>query len=141
MMIVKKGGCIIINKNTKQIAIVHRIKQDDYSFPKGHIEKGETVVEGAIREAIEETGNNVKLLKENEIYITKYETPSGENVEVYYYLAEDCGKYDGVINEEDKEICNWYKIKDIEKRLTYSNDIAMWKEIKSLVESEIKKKP
>lgn len=44
-MKVKKAGCILINKKTKEIGLVYRIKHKDYSFPKGHLEKNETLKE------------------------------------------------------------------------------------------------
>ena len=40
-MITEKAGCFLIKKETKEIALIYRKKQNDYSFPKGHVEKGE----------------------------------------------------------------------------------------------------
>ena len=54
-MITEKAGCFLIRKETKEIALIYRTKQNDYSFPKGHVEKGETLKEAAIRETAEET--------------------------------------------------------------------------------------
>ena len=36
---VKKAGCILLNTESKSIALVYREKQKDYSFPKGHQEE------------------------------------------------------------------------------------------------------
>lgn len=63
-MITKKAGCFLINKETKEIALIYRQKQNDYSFPKGHVEKGETLEETAIRETAEETKRIAKILDE-----------------------------------------------------------------------------
>ena len=52
-MSVKKAGCILINYEKQKIALVCR--NNEYSFPKGHLEKGETIQECALRETIEET--------------------------------------------------------------------------------------
>ena len=38
------------------VAVVHRPKYDDWSLPKGKLERGELEVEGAVREIAEETG-------------------------------------------------------------------------------------
>ncbi len=38
---VKKAGCILINPKDKTIALVYRQHLNDYSFPKGHLEKNE----------------------------------------------------------------------------------------------------
>ena len=45
-----KAGCFLINRETKEIALIYRKKQNDYSFPKGHVEDGESLKEAAIRE-------------------------------------------------------------------------------------------
>ena len=51
-----KAGSILVNKKTKKIALVYRRDIGEYSFPKGHLEKGETFDEAMIREAKEELG-------------------------------------------------------------------------------------
>ena len=78
-MITKKSGTILINLKTKKIGLVYRKKKNDYSFPKGHLEKGETLAECAIRETKEETDldiadlevfNVVDDIQPNKHYIT-----------------------------------------------------------------------
>lgn len=54
-MKVEKAGTILINLKTKKIGLIYRKKQKDYSFPKGHKEINETLMECAIRETNEET--------------------------------------------------------------------------------------
>src|ERR1700756_1760886 len=44
-----------------QVALVHRPKYDDWSFPKGKLDPGEHVLLAAVREVAEETGLRVKL--------------------------------------------------------------------------------
>ena len=39
-----------------ELAVVHRPRYDDWSFPKGKLEPGESFTEGARREVAEETG-------------------------------------------------------------------------------------
>ena len=136
-MATKKGGCFLINRKTKQIALIFRPKKNDYSFPKGHIEEGENLKECAIRETIEETARDIKLIMEEPIYINKYTTPQGEDVEVYFYLAEDLGEYQGEIKEEDKEISEWFDIKDVRNILSYDDLIEMWDEVLPIIETQI----
>lgn len=54
-MKVEKAGCILINKENNKIGLIYRQKQKDYSFPKGHRESEESLIECAIRETAEET--------------------------------------------------------------------------------------
>src|SRR5580693_10587153 len=44
-----------------QVALVHRPKYDDWSFPKGKLEPGEHVLLAAVREVAEETALEVTL--------------------------------------------------------------------------------
>ena len=46
----------------RRIAVVHRPRYDDWSFPKGIVEKGETWERAALREVGEETGCKARLI-------------------------------------------------------------------------------
>jgi 8-oxo-dGTP pyrophosphatase MutT (NUDIX family) len=47
------GGVVVADG---KVVIVHRPKYDDWSFPKGKLDEGETFEEAALREVEEETG-------------------------------------------------------------------------------------
>ena len=68
-MVTQKAGTVLINKEKGQIALVYRKKLGDLSFPKGHLEEGETLEECAIRETIEETGRNCHLVSNDSNYM------------------------------------------------------------------------
>ena len=137
-MIVKKAGCILINYNTKKIALVCR--NNEYSFPKGHLEKGETIQECAIRETIEETGHNCHTVCNEAIAQIHYTSSKGENVENYFYLAIDDGVSKRKIKEKDKEETIWKDFNEIEETLSYSNLKELWNTIKNRVNKEMQKK-
>ena len=59
-MKIDKGGCILINSENK-VAIVYRKYRDDFSFPKGHLEKDESILDAAIRETEEEIKRKVRF--------------------------------------------------------------------------------
>ena len=126
----KKGGCILLSSDKKKIGLVYREKLKDYTFPKGHIEDGETILECALREAEEETGRRCKLLSDEVIGIISYDNFEGK-IEVYMYLAIDCGCTDKVIAEKDKETLKWININDVEKVLSYSDLKDFWNEVKT----------
>jgi phosphohistidine phosphatase SixA/8-oxo-dGTP pyrophosphatase MutT (NUDIX family) len=44
-----------------EVAVIHRPRYDDWSLPKGKLATGESEVDGAIREVLEETGFHVRL--------------------------------------------------------------------------------
>ncbi len=134
----QKGGCVLINTDTKKVALIFRPRLNDYSFPKGHMEFGEDVKECAIRETIEETARDVAIIKDNPIYLNKYITSSGEEVECIFYLAKDLGEYKGEIAEADRELCEWFDIDEVEKKLTYKDLQEMWESVKPFVIEELK---
>lgn len=123
-----KAGCVLINRENKQIGLVYRKKCDDYSFPKGHLEKDETLYECAIRETEEETGRKCKLVSEKEIGIIEYTNFEG-NIKTYMYLAIDEGLTDKVIDEKDKENLVWVNYDDVIDKLSYQNLKDFWKKI------------
>lgn len=139
-MKVKKAGCILIDLQNKKIGLVHRTKKGDYTFPKGHLEKGETLQECAIRETKEETGRNCYMILEEEIRVLNYLTPSGEDVENYMYLVADDGIYNGKIAKQDKEILVWKSLDEVEDTLSYEDLKEMWREIKCKVQHILENK-
>ena len=55
---------MIQNRQTNKVLVQDRIKSwKGLSFPGGHVENGESIVDSAIREVREETGLDVKNLK------------------------------------------------------------------------------
>ena len=130
---VLKAGCIIINLREKTTALVFREKQQDYSFPKGHMEENETLVECALRETAEETKRDGKLLEEEPIYIEEYVTPSGEDVRMYYFLAEDIGPSDN--DCEDTHPIFWIPFEEVYDKLSYPSLKKVWNAVKEKAES------
>lgn len=129
--LVKKAGCILINLQEKEIALVCR--NGKYSFPKGHLEKGESLVECAIRETKEETGHDCHLVSNKKLSKIYYSNPKGENVENYFYLAIDDGITNDEIDEKDKEQTKWVKYSEVETTLSHQNLKDFWNEIKQKV--------
>ena len=129
-----KAGVILINKN--KIGLIYRDNHNDYSFPKGHLEEYESLLECAIRETEEETKRRVKILFNDEIYIENYVTPSGEECECHYYLGLDDGHSDN--DSTDTHDLVWVDFDKVSDTLSYESLKKLWNSIKSKVSEYIK---
>ena len=60
---VHAGGGVVVRGGPEGlvVAVVHRPRYDDWSFPKGKLEPGESFEAGALREVEEETGLRCEL--------------------------------------------------------------------------------
>lgn len=119
-----KAGCILINLENKEIALVFR--DGEYSFPKCHLEVNETLQECAIRETREETGHNCHIISNNVIAKLNYQNAKGEEILTHFYLAIDDGLTKDVIDEKDKEVTVWRNYQYVETMLNYSNLKELW---------------
>ena len=80
--------CMILDPATKRIVVQKRVKYwTGLAFPGGHLERGESLVESAIREVREETGLIVSDLKPCGI-IHWTRTDADEHYFVHLYRTE-----------------------------------------------------
>ena len=133
-MKIDKGGCILINSENK-VAIVYRKYRDDFSFPKGHLEKDESILDAAIRETEEEIKRKVKLISEEEICKEEYSSFEGEIV-VHYYLGFDDGESDN--DSEDVHDLIWCDIDKVVDMLTRESTKKMFIDVKYKIINRIK---
>ena len=130
-----KAGCFLVNKENKSVALVYRQKHNDYSFPKGHLENGETLEECAVRETAEETKRVAKIIKKFEPYIERYTTPKGEKCVCYMFFAIDDGKSDN--KSEDTHDTFWIPFEKVEEQLSYQNLKDTWNKVKDKIKTII----
>jgi len=132
-MVTKKAGTILLNLKTKQIGLIYRKKDNGYSFPKGHLEIGETLSECTIRETEEETLRANHLLFNKEICVIKYTTPLGEEVENHMYVSIDDGPTLKDIPLCDTESFKWFDFEDVESNLKFDNLKELWNTVKKQI--------
>ncbi len=88
----KSCGCVpytMIDGTVHYLLI--RSRNGDCGFPKGHVEKGESEIETAIRETFEETSVKVEIIHDFRRE-TRYTMRGGKEKTVVYFLAKYIGQ-------------------------------------------------
>ena len=118
---VRAAGAVVTRKGG-EVLLVHRPKYDDWSFPKGKLDRGEHVVTAAVREVAEETGLDVRLGPA--LARQRYRMSNGRWKSVDYWTARVVGSDDVARYRPNAEIdaVEWVPWKEAERRLTYSYD-------------------
>jgi 8-oxo-dGTP diphosphatase len=104
-----------------ELLLIHRPKYDDWSFPKGKLDPGESFREAALREVLEETGLICSLGAS--LPTTLYRDARERLKEVRYWLMEVVS---GEVEERapDREVDGWQWtcLEEARSRLTYERD-------------------
>lgn len=118
----KSCGGIVYRKfhGNTEILLVKHINSGHWSFPKGHVERGETEVQTASREIKEETGIDV-IIDASFRETVSYSPKKGTHKVVVYFLAR-AKNTDYVPQEDEIADIKWVEIDRAETVLSYDND-------------------
>ncbi|QGK72375.1 NUDIX domain-containing protein [Allosaccharopolyspora coralli] len=123
---VRAAGAVLWRdgKNGAEVAVVHRPRYDDWSLPKGKLDKGELAAEAAVREVREETGFECVLqrtLRQVRYPVPAHSAPQGTATKVVdYFAAHSCGGEFVAGNEVDE--LRWIPVAQAPELLTYPHD-------------------
>ena len=118
MPIIRQAGSIVVRLDGKEpqvLLVTARRNPKNWIFPKGHIEKGETPEEAAVRETREEAGVVGKLIGPAGVLEYGF---LGAKARVEYYLVEfkkEAGR------PEDGRQKTWCRLDEALERLKYKN--------------------
>lgn len=129
----KSCGAIVFRKfhgNTEVLLIKH-LNGGHWSFPKGHVEIGETEPETAIREIKEETGIDV-IIDLSFREVVSYSPRKDTKKDVVYFLAK-AKNY--ILNPQIEEISQikWVEINVAQSSLTYDKDKKLINKAKNII--------
>ncbi|MEM8923262.1 MAG: polyphosphate kinase 1 [Actinomycetota bacterium] len=113
------AGCVVYRLGAERVEVLlaHRPGYDDWSFPKGKRDDGETDLECALRELEEETGFRGRVVEEMES--AHYEV-GGRPKTVRYWLLELSGGQFQPNDEVDK--IRWLPVNEAVEILSYQHD-------------------
>ena len=115
---VKAAGGVVVDGDGR-VAVVHRPRYDDWSLPKGKLDKGEDFEQAALREVEEETGIRAELVRE--LPSTHYEDSKGRPKLVRYWEMRPLDKGEFEPNDETDEL-RWVTPEEAAGLLSYDRD-------------------
>jgi 8-oxo-dGTP diphosphatase len=121
--LIRAAGAVVWRpgRDGPDIALVHRPRYDDWSFPKGKCERDEHVLTTAAREVREETGLRVVLGRT----LTSSVYQSAGGVKRVSYWAAQCAGSDGFAPNHEVDEVQWLPAAQARARLTYDRDVAL----------------
>jgi 8-oxo-dGTP diphosphatase len=115
---VRAAGGVVLDPEAR-VALVHRPRYDDWTLPKGKLDRGESFEDAALREVEEETGLRCRLLRE--LPSSEYLDPKGRSKVVRYWLMEV--EHDpGFIPNNEVDELRWVPVEEAPALLTYARD-------------------
>ena len=114
------GAIVYKEENNKLKFLLVYQSNGHYSFPKGHMESGETEIETTLREVKEETNLDIELNADFRISIEYLLSSKNMMKEAVYFLAIPTSL--NLKNQEGEiDSCGWYNYQDTMNLLEFDN--------------------
>ena len=118
---VTAAGAVVFRPG-RQVLLVHRPRYDDWSFPKGKLDRGERAPAAAVREVAEETGLRVRLGVP--LADQRYPLSGGRGKVVHYWVGRclEDDDVDGFDPNDEVDDVRWADLDEAADLLTYERD-------------------
>ena len=120
MTVVRAAGGVVVRNG--DVVLVHRPKYDDWTFPKGKADDGESDEACALREVSEETGLRCRL--RDELPSTSYVDSRGRPKRVRWWRMDPI-EDDGFTPNDEVDEVRWVSTEAAPGLLTYDRDRAV----------------
>ena len=128
----KSCGAVVYRKfhGNTEILLIQHVRSGCWSFPKGHMEEGETELQTAVREIKEETNIDISIddpsFRETVIFSPRRDTRK----EVVYFVGR-ATSFDAAAQEEEISEIRWLEIGSASAKLAYDHDKITLNKVKA----------
>ncbi|GII52897.1 NUDIX hydrolase [Planotetraspora thailandica] len=129
--LIRAAGAVVWrgDETDPEVAVVHRPRYDDWSFPKGKLKPGEHVIAGALREVAEETGLDVVFGRPlPPVHYLK----DGRLKRVDYWAARALGTSTEIATPDEVDQLVWLPVAEARRLLTYEWDAGLLRALTAL---------
>lgn len=128
------AGGVLLEDGRVLLILMRNLKGEKvWTFPKGHLDPGETAEQAAVREVLEETGWACEII--SDLYTARYSfTRAGAPVDkdVRWFLVRRTGG-DGVPRTPEEVLdMEWLTLAEAEKTLSYPSDLRLLEILKKM---------
>jgi len=118
------GGVVVrATPDGDEVLLVHRVRYDDWSLPKGKLDPGEIHRDAAVREVLEETG--VHAHPTEELRQLVYEVGAGRKRVRWYVMHPNDGDPDERPPDDEVDVAAWVPVARAQTVLTYPTDVEL----------------
>ena len=128
------GSVIYKFENNSIYILLIKHNKGHWSFPKGHMENGETEYQTAIREVKEETNLDIKIY-DGFRYVTTYSPKENVMKDVVYFLSTPINNEIIPQLEEIQKIA-WVNKNEAKNIITYKEDIKILDEALNFIKTK-----
>ncbi|HCC47926.1 MAG TPA: NUDIX hydrolase [Elusimicrobia bacterium] len=121
------AGGLILEDGRVFVILMRNLKGEQvWTFPKGHLDPGETAEQAAVREVLEETGWDCEII--SDFYTAHYSFRRGDSEvekDVRWFLVKRTGG-DGIPKTPDEVLdMRWLPLAEAEAQLSYPSDLEI----------------
>ncbi len=123
--VVRAAGGLVVRtgEQGREVVLIHRPHRSDWSFPKGHLEPGESDLDAACREVTEETG--FAVIPVRELGESAYIDQAGRPKSVRYWEMQVDESGSAVHHDDEVDEVRWVSTTEAAELLTYADDRAL----------------
>lgn len=104
-----------------EVLVIHRPHRNDWTFPKGKLDPGETLGKAAVREVLEETGYECKRVRRLP-FVRYVDGRRRQKLVVYWQMEVLDGQFEP---NSEVDVVGWFDLTSASRLLTYTRDVEL----------------